>query len=71
VNRRLLWRRGLRLSVTAVFGYEGGRWDHDRFFYNTSVNNVNITNIHNTYHTTVINNNTILIGSATTAALAE
>ncbi len=39
------------------FGYEGGRWDHDRFFYNTSVNNVNITNIHNTYHTTVINNN--------------
>ena len=39
------------------FGYEGGRWDHDRFFYNTSVNNVNITNIHNTYNTTVINNN--------------
>src|SRR6266851_664466 len=40
------------------FGYEGGRWDHDRFFYNTSVNNINITNIHNTYKTTVINNNT-------------
>jgi len=40
------------------FGYEGGRWDHDRFFYNRSVNNVNITKIHNTYNTTVINNNT-------------
>jgi len=40
------------------YGYEGGRWDHDRFFYNTSVNNVNITNIHNTYSTTVINNYT-------------
>jgi hypothetical protein len=36
-------------------GYEGGRWDHDRFFYNRSVNNVNITVIHNVYNTTVIN----------------
>ena len=34
-------------------GYEGGRWDHDRFFYNRSVNNVNVTNIHNVYNTTV------------------
>src|SRR5579859_7359153 len=40
-------------------GYEGGRWDHDSFFYNTSVNNVNITRIHNTYRTTVINNTNI------------
>src|ERR1700751_1566378 len=40
-------------------GYEGGRWYHDRFFYNTSVNNVNITKIHNTYNTTVINNSNI------------
>jgi hypothetical protein len=40
------------------FGYEGGRWDHGRFFYNTRVNNVDITRIHNTYRTTVINNNT-------------
>ncbi len=38
-------------------GYEGGRWDHDHFFYNRSVNNVNITEIHNVYNTTVINNN--------------
>ena len=38
-------------------GYEGGRWDHDRFFYNRSVNNVNETVVHNVYNTTVINNN--------------
>ena len=37
-------------------GYEGGYWDHDRFNYNRSVNNVNITNIHNVYNKTVINN---------------
>ncbi|MBB5316924.1 YXWGXW repeat-containing protein [Tunturibacter empetritectus] len=37
-------------------GYEGGRWDRGHFFYNRAVNNVNITNIHNTYNTTVINN---------------
>jgi len=39
-------------------GYEGGRWDGDHFFYNRTVNNVNVTNIHNVYNTTVINNNT-------------
>jgi hypothetical protein len=39
-------------------GYEGGRWDEGRFYYNRSVTNVNVTNIHNTYNTTVINNNT-------------
>jgi len=38
-------------------GYEGGRWDHDRFFYNHSVTNVNITEIHNAYNTTIINRN--------------
>jgi hypothetical protein len=38
-------------------GYEGGRWDGGHFFYNRSVNNVNITNIHNVYNTTVINRN--------------
>jgi hypothetical protein len=36
-------------------GFEGGRWDHDRFFYNQSVSNVNVTVIHNVYNTTVIN----------------
>jgi hypothetical protein len=30
-------------------GYEGGRWEHDHFYYNRSVNNVNVTNIHNVY----------------------
>jgi hypothetical protein len=39
-------------------GYEGGRWDHDRFYYNRTVNNINVTEIHNVYNTTVINNNT-------------
>jgi hypothetical protein len=39
-------------------GFAGGRWDHDRFYYNTTVTNVNVTNIHNVYNTTVINNNT-------------
>jgi hypothetical protein len=38
-------------------GYEGGRWDHDHFFYNRAVNNVNMNEIHNVYNTTVINNN--------------
>jgi len=37
-------------------GYEGGRWEHDHFYYNRSVNNVNVTVIHNTYNTTVVNN---------------
>ncbi len=37
-------------------GYVGGRWDGGHFFYNTSVNNVNTTVIHNTYNTRVDNN---------------
>jgi len=37
-------------------GYEGGRWDGGRFFYNRSVNNVNVTVIHNVYETRVVNN---------------
>lgn len=39
-------------------GYEGGRWDRDHFYYNRSVNNVNVNVVHNVYNTTVINNNT-------------
>jgi hypothetical protein len=39
-------------------GYEGGRWDHNHFYYNRSVNNVNVTQIHNVYNTTIVNNNT-------------
>jgi hypothetical protein len=38
-------------------GYEGGRWQNGQFFYNRSVNNVNITNIHNVYNTTIVHNN--------------
>src|SRR5438128_1715293 len=34
-------------------GYEGGRWNGGRFFYNRSVNNVNVTIIHNVYNTRV------------------
>jgi hypothetical protein len=39
-------------------GFEGGRWDHDHFFYNRAVTNVNITVIHNVYETRV-NNTTV------------
>jgi hypothetical protein len=34
-------------------GYEGGRWDNGHFFYNTTLNNVNRTSIHNVYNTRV------------------
>jgi hypothetical protein len=30
-------------------GYVGGRWTNGHFFYNTAVNNVNVTVVHNTY----------------------
>src|SRR5208282_2159074 len=36
-------------------GYEGGYWNNGAFYYNRSVNNVNVTNIHNVYNKTVIN----------------
>src|SRR5580704_293349 len=38
-------------------GYEGGRWDGGHFYYNRTVNNINVTEIRNTYNTTVVNNN--------------
>ena len=38
-------------------GYEGGRWQGGRFHYNTAVNNINVVTIHNTYRTTIVNNN--------------
>ena len=38
-------------------GFEGGRWDNGHFFYNRAVMNINVTNIHNVYNTTVVNNN--------------
>jgi WXXGXW repeat (2 copies) len=36
-------------------GYVGGRWDHDHFFYNRAVSNVNVTVIHNVYNERVTN----------------
>src|SRR6204780_1022204 len=36
-------------------GYGGGYWNNGAFYYNRSVNNVNITDIHNVYSKTVIN----------------
>jgi len=38
-------------------GFYGGRWDHDHFYYNRSVTNVNVTEIHNVYNETVVNRN--------------
>ena len=37
------------------FGYEGGRWEGGHFSYNTYVNHVDVTIIHNTYNTRVTN----------------
>lgn len=37
-------------------GFVGGRWDHDHFYYNRSVTNVNVTVIHNVYNERVENN---------------
>jgi hypothetical protein len=34
-------------------GFEGGRWDNGHFFYNRAVSNVNVTEIHNVYNTTI------------------
>jgi WXXGXW repeat (2 copies) len=39
-------------------GYQGGYWQHGSFCYNRAVNHVNVTNITNTYNTTVINRTT-------------
>jgi len=38
-------------------GFAGGRWNGGHFAYNTAVNNVNVTIVHNTYNETVVNNN--------------
>ncbi len=34
-------------------GYEGGRWDGGHFYYNTTVNRVNMEVVHNVYNTRV------------------
>ncbi len=38
-------------------GFEGGRWENNHFYYNTAVVHVNETIIHNTYRTTIVENN--------------
>jgi Cell division protein len=35
--------------------YEGGRWQNGQFYYNTSVNNVSTSTVHNVYKETVTN----------------
>jgi len=37
-------------------GFEGGYWDHDRYFYNRSVTRITNVNVVNVYNRTVINN---------------
>jgi hypothetical protein len=37
-------------------GYTGGHWQGQQFYYNTAVSHVNVTNIHNTYTQTILNN---------------
>ncbi|MCL5005984.1 MAG: hypothetical protein M1404_05575 [Acidobacteria bacterium] len=37
------------------FGYRGGYWNHDRFFYNRAVNNIRTTNITNVYYQNIRN----------------
>lgn len=39
-------------------GFFGGYWRGGTYYYNRSVTNVNVTVIHNTYNTTVVNNTT-------------
>jgi hypothetical protein len=39
-------------------GYQGGYWRGDHFDYNRSVNNVNVTVVHNVYNYSVVNRNT-------------
>lgn len=34
-------------------GFVGGRWEHDHFYYNRSVTNINVTNIRNVYNENV------------------
>jgi hypothetical protein len=41
-------------------GFVGGAWRGGVFSYNRAVTNVNTTIIHNSYHTTVINNTTVI-----------
>ena len=57
-GRQVGWYGGISYGFGYFgHGYEGGRWDRGHFFYNRSVNNVNVTVIHNVYNTTIVNRN--------------
>ena len=45
-------------SGYAGTGYQGGYWKTGHFFYNRSVNNINVAVVHNVYDYRVVNNNT-------------
>ena len=40
-------------------GYTGGHWQGQQFYYNSAVSHVNVTNIHNVYSQTIVNNTTV------------
>jgi WXXGXW repeat (2 copies) len=40
-------------------GYQGGRWDNGRFFYNTAVNNLGAARIANVYRQPIVANTTV------------
>lgn len=42
-------------------GYQGGYWRTGHFFYNRSVNNINVTVVHNVYDYRVVTNNNVRI----------
>lgn len=41
-------------------GYDGGRWEGSRFMYNRSVNHIDVTRVHNTYSTKIVNKTTVI-----------
>jgi hypothetical protein len=38
-------------------GFQGGYWRGGAYYYNRAAANINVTSIHNTYNTTIVNNN--------------
>ena len=42
-------------------GYQGGYWNHDHFFYNRAVNNINVSVVHNVYNYRVVVNNNVRV----------
>jgi hypothetical protein len=42
-------------------GYQGGYWNSGHFFYNRTVNNINVTVVHNVYNYRVVENNNVRV----------